>query len=101
MGAAVVVDASQALGPPTLGPSYLTWLVAGGAPLVAQVPAAAIRLCNQNPDQRQHAAAGTGVQIGIGRIFYEAMQSFIAELRPSRWEARDQVQRTENCVTFC
>ena len=61
MGAAVVVQASQ----PGPGPAHARpiilhgwWGPAGGPG--AQVPAAARRLCNQNPGQRQHAAAGTG-----------------------------------------
>ena len=80
--------ASQALGPPTLGPSYFA---AGGAPLVARVPR-----CRQPPDVcviRTQASASMqqrarGVQSGIGRSFYEAMQACIVELRPSsRWGA--------------
>ena len=44
MGAALCCSCGgcqPGLCPPTRGPSYLTWLVAGGAPLVAQVPAPA------------------------------------------------------------
>ena len=101
MGAAVVVGASQALCPPTRGPSYLTWLVAGGAqagPRCRQPPYVCVIRTQTSASMQQQAR---GVQIGIGRSFYEAMQSCIPELRPRRWEAGDQVQRTENCVTFC
>ena len=62
MGAAVVVDASQALCPPTRGPSYLTWLVAGGAqagPRCRQPPYVCV-IRTQTSASSQHAAAGTG-----------------------------------------